>query len=328
MFGSGNLGDEAMLVAARETLPAHRCIPWQWWGDRQLLNRLVKRRRRKHFLVAGGTLIHGGDTAWLDYIEMRATQGRQISFFGTGLAFHDDQITPDYPPYRRWCDVLQRADQIYLRGPQSVELCRQMGAPAEVFGDFAFLLHKPDIPAKEADRKDTIGLNFGNCLGDQEAFETACVTLVQHLARHHELVFHIVVDTDIEATERIVRRAALPPGTGRIERHYFDPNAFMYAIRDYRAFIGLKLHAAGLAMVAGVPTLMIAYKPKCRDFMAPLGERSHMLFDLPLDVDDLLARSDRLLTEPQDFVVLEQIAALAAQQRKILTRCFLSGVDT
>lgn len=92
MFGPGNLGDEAMLVAALATLPAYRCISWKSYPRYPLLNTLVRKRARKHLLVAGGTLIHGGDTAWLDYVEMRAMQGSEVSFLGTGIAFNDHEV--------------------------------------------------------------------------------------------------------------------------------------------------------------------------------------------------------------------------------------------
>ncbi|MCE8471781.1 hypothetical protein LZ189_22505, partial [Rhodovulum sulfidophilum] len=66
MFGPGNLGDEAMLVAALDSLPRRRCTPWQSYPNRPALNRLIRNRRRRHLLVGGGTLIHGGRTGWLD----------------------------------------------------------------------------------------------------------------------------------------------------------------------------------------------------------------------------------------------------------------------
>ena len=61
MFGDGNLGDEAMLVAAMNTLPRGRAIACR--GSRfRLLHNAVLARHRPHLLVAGGTLIHGGRT--------------------------------------------------------------------------------------------------------------------------------------------------------------------------------------------------------------------------------------------------------------------------
>ena len=77
--------------------------------------------------------------------------------------------------------------------------------------------------------------------------------MVKTLASDHPLVFHVVVNTDVQSTMRIISRAGIADSTYRIEHHYSDPNAFMESVRAHRAFIGLKLHAAGIAMVAQLP---------------------------------------------------------------------------
>jgi len=48
------------------------------------------------------------------------------------------------------------------------------------------------------------------------------------------------------------------------------------------AFVGIKLHSVILSMCAGVPSIMIEYAPKCRDFMASVD-----LEDFCLDVDSV-----------------------------------------
>ncbi|WP_414899088.1 polysaccharide pyruvyl transferase family protein [Rhodovulum sp. YEN HP10] len=326
MFGPGNLGDEAMLVAALDSLPRTRCTPWQSYPNRPLLNRLIRDRRHRDLLVGGGTLIHGGRTGWLDYVEMRSRQGARVSFFGTGMAFTDAQIAGESEAFRRWRAVLERSQEVHLRGPQSVALCRHMGVQADIFGDFAFLLHRPDIPLRDhGARRDAIGLNVGNCLGDQAAYEEACIALVRHLQSRHRLVFYVVVDTDMAATRRVIERAALPEAGFSIERHYVDPYGFMHSVRNLRAFIGLKLHAAGLAMIAGVPALMIAYQPKSRDFMAPLGKTDHLLIDLPVEAGELLSKAADVLERPEDFLVEDRIASIAAAQREKLEAVYMAG---
>lgn len=322
MFGPGNLGDEAMLVAALATLPAQRCISWISYPQYPLLDTLLRKRARKHLLVAGGTLIHGGDTAWLDYVEMRVMQGCEVSFLGTGIAFNDHEVGRS-EQWNRWGHVLRGAKEVHLRGPASVDFASRMGARADVFGDFAFLLHEEAIPLKNhEDRDAVIGVNLGHCLGDQQKFEDAAVELLKRISTDHRIVFHAVVRSDLEVIGRVAARAGLDAGRARIEEHYFDPLGFMWSIRRYRAFIGLKLHAAGLAMVAGLPTVMLAYLPKCHDFMAPLGALGSVVVDLPIDIDTLLASLDQVLRNPAGCTVEAQIAALAAQQRLTAHRIY------
>ena len=328
MFGQGNLGDEAMLVAARQHIQARRMVPCQTLQHRTILRSMIHRRKRPHLLVGGGTLIHGGDTGWLDYIDLRRQQNTEVSFFGTGVAFEEEQMTEEAETYRRWRDIMKRTNNIYLRGPHSAATCARMGVEADVFGDFAFLLHRDgfavtDHGARSAEIGLNVGLmNLGQYSGDQDAYEEATAAVVKTLASDHPLVFHVVVNTDVQSTIRIISRAGIAASTYRIEHHYYDPNAFMESVRAHRAFIGLKLHAAGIAMVAGVPSLMIAYRPKTFDFMAPLGDCSHMIMDLPLDPSTVEERIAEMLERPDDFTVATQIGQVAIRQREVLGRIY------
>lgn len=318
MFGAGNLGDEAMLAAARKELGARRCIPWKYYRNR-LLNNFVRSKRHSNLFVVGGTLIHGGKTDWLDYVEHRFDQKVPVSFFGTGMAFTDDQIRNRSDSYKRWARILRGSPNVHLRGPASVNLAREMGAQAEVFGDFAFLLHDPERQsARPQDRKNIVGLNFGQCLGNQDDFERQAAILVSELAGRHELIFHAVVEGDVPVTLRIASLAGISLDEARIEKHYWNPYAFMDSVQNYRAFLGLKMHAAGLAMIAGVPSLMIAYLPKARDFMAPLGGREDLLVNLPINVDETLEKLGRLLDDPQASSLTDRIGRVHADQRRIL----------
>lgn len=316
MFGPGNLGDEAMLVAAEKTLGRDRVIPWMSSPRFAALDRLLQARKRTHLLVGGGTLIHGGNTGWLDHVERRWQQGMKVACFGTGMAFTQEQMAAPSPEFARWSRILADASPVMLRGPRSVATATRMGMTAEVFGDFAFLLHGT-VPARR-NTGNGFGINVGNCLGDQPAFEARMAQAVRALAQQDEITFYLVVESDAAATARIIAAAGLDRESVRIERHFFDPMAFMRAVQRHRGFIGLKMHAAGLAMVAGVPALMIGYLPKCQDFMAPLPDGEQALVPLDIAPQDIV---DRLLALEGSGIPagLETgIAALAARQRQIL----------
>lgn len=328
MFGPGNLGDEAMLAAARQVLGETRLVPWQRQYHRPTLDRVLRARTHPDLLVGGGTLIHGGDPGWLEHVEQRAARGMRLSFVGTGMAFTPGQIRDRSDAFRRWAALLAPCERVFLRGPRSVALARSMGAEAEVFGDFALMLHDPALVVTDhAARQDRIGINIGETLGDQPAYERVMAGLLADLRGTARLVLHVVVDTDLPATRRVIAAAGLTPADYEIQKHYFDPLAFLRAVRADRAFIGLKMHAAGLAMVAGVPTLMLAYLPKAYDFMAPLGADGEtapegLVLDLPLDPEALRAGLDRLLTRPETAVLTDRIAPLAARQRARLGALF------
>lgn len=322
MFGTGNLGDEAMLVGARETLGKKRTLAWQDFPNRPLLNQLVRRRRHRHLLVAGGTLIHGGRTGWLDYVESRAREGARLSFFGTGIAFTPEQVHNRSESFVRWGCLLRQADHVFLRGPLSVKTANIMGAKADIFGDFALLLHNSSlILSDHTKRQGKIGLNFGSCLGDQEAFEKESAEIVRVLAPNHDLVFHVVNACDLPVTERIIAASGMNIGSCNIEFHYYDPINFMRSIHRYKAFFGMRLHAAGLAITAGVPTLMVAYKPKAYDFMAPLNGDS-LLVDLPMKAEECLARLEAIITNSDGGTRHAEVLEIATSQKERLCRAY------
>lgn len=325
MFGAGNLGDEAMLVAAKKEIGEYRCIPWRH-SQNALINKIILTTKHKRLFVVGGTLIHGGNTGWLDYVEHRFNQKVPINFFGTGIAFTGSQVSNRSDSFQRWSNILSLSSNVWLRGSQSVELAKEMGAAAKIFGDFAFLLYDPTIPLSPLEaRKDVVGLNFGECLGDQKDFEKKATKIVASLKTKHRLAFHAVVKSDVPVIMRIAASAGLSLNETEIEKHYADPYAFMNSIRDYRAFLGLKLHAAGLAMIAGVPSLMIAYLPKAKDFMTPLGSREDLIIDLPIDVDDVLAKLSLLLDKPAKAILIDSISKLHDHQRMILQDALLTS---
>lgn len=323
MFGSGNLGDEAMLVAARAHLPAHRHTSYQSYFEHPVLKSLLRHRPTRKLLVGGGTLVHGGKTGWLDYVEMRSRQGADVAFLGTGLAFMADQIEGSSPAFERWSQVMANAEHIYLRGPASVALARRMCGRGEEFGDFAFLLHQPHLTVKDHNLRDrVIGINVGLCLGDQADFESQIANIVRMLSRQFSIVFHAVVQSDIPVIYRVIARSGISERSYRVESDFFDPFAFMTKVRSYRAFVGLKLHAAGLALIAGVPALFVAYLPKCDDFVAPLGAGDELLIRLPLDLDGFAQKIDHLLEMPDRYCRNQAIESIQQRQRAIIAQIY------
>jgi len=298
-------------------------MPWPSYAIGRGLDRLIEMRRRPHLIVGGGTLIHGGSTGWLDYVEMRARQGAKLSFFGTGISFTPEEMSSRTEAYRRWCNILKQTTDVHLRGPQSVAIAREMGSEATAFGDFAFMLHDPKVPLVDhLKRENSIGLNFGYCLADQHHFERQSIELVKKLAKSFKLKFYTVVETDASVTQRIIEKSGLNDAQYTVESHFYDPHAFMSSASNHRAFIGLKLHAAGLAMVAGVPTLMIAYKGKSFDFMAAIEPAYPGLVTLPLNANELYPRIEDLLANPQKYVVSDAVGELADRQRNLLSRVY------
>jgi polysaccharide pyruvyl transferase WcaK-like protein len=52
---------------------------------------------------------------------------------------------------------------------------------------------------------------------------------------------------------------------------YDDPQLYLHEVRSVSTFVGMKLHAVALATCAYVPSVMLEYRPKCRDYMTSIG---------------------------------------------------------
>ena len=65
-------------------------------------------------------------------------------------------------------------------------------------------------------------------------------------------------------------------GTDRyIHCIYDDHELFTSKVRELTAFVGMKLHATALATCALTPSVMLEYRPKCRDYMQSIGQEAH-----------------------------------------------------
>ncbi len=327
MYGQSNLGDEAMKVAALKFLPAGRAMATVGNSRVSLLDELIQRKNRKTLLVAGGTLIHGGDTAWLDYVEHRANQDSRLVFLGTGISFLESQISQKSDAYMRWSALLSSADVVSLRGPLSCATADKMGADASQFGDFAFLHFDREIVFGNHNlRSDRIGLNIGECLGNQAQHEQLWACVLKKYSKLFYIEFFIVTPSDILSTLRVIKMVGLDKNQYTIHYCYDNPKKYMKQVSKLKFFIGLKLHAAGLAMVAGTPTLMFKYKEKASDFVEPIF-MTHSLIELTISADELSSRFDDLLQNPDKYTNTKAIEGVFVDQKKIIDKLFIKKTN-
>jgi polysaccharide pyruvyl transferase WcaK-like protein len=321
MFGDGNLGDEAMLVAGKDNIPNNRAIGTKRNSSYPFIQKALNDKCRKDLLVAGGTLIHGGNRGWLEYVQMRMKQGARVSVFGAGISFLEDEIKNRVPTYTDWTQVLQKSSSVQLRGPLSTKVANEMGVEAKVFGDFAFLLYDQNLCSIKQSTKPTIGINIGECLGDQFLFETKMVNIINNFKGEFFIEFFIVIENDKYSTDRVIKAALLTKDQYRVRSYYFNPVQFMFAVKKCKMFIGVKLHASGLAMVCGTPALLFSYKPKCKDFTLPI-ELEHALISMNTSEHLIEKKIQDVLQKPNDFINTKLISEFCSLQKKTLSEHF------
>jgi polysaccharide pyruvyl transferase WcaK-like protein len=72
----------------------------------------------------------------------------------------------------------------------------------------------------------------------------------------------------------MTKRAAIASGTDeKIYRVYHNPSKFLDLIKQVTVFVGMKLHSVILATCAFVPSIMVEYQTKCRDYMMAVDQQ-------------------------------------------------------
>lgn len=205
--------------------------------------------------------------------------------------------------------VLRRARLILVRDPRSQTHLEEIGIdPTRVFqcADAAFAIAPPRSSPVRQGRRPRLKIAISvrhwphfkddgdNRADAMESYRCAMTVLVRHLVDvHHARVTFIStcqgVETywtdDSRVAEDIV--AGLP---GPIHRHikvdnrFHRPEALLSILGGFDMVVATRMHAAILALVAGVPVLPIAYEFKTRELFTRLG-----FDDLVIDMDTLSA---------------------------------------
>jgi polysaccharide pyruvyl transferase WcaK-like protein len=119
--------------------------------------------------------------------------------------------------------------------------------------------------------------------GDEDRVLDEYVKLATYAKEAEWLVkWFVVYPPDLSITEK----AADLSGTGEeIHKVYSDINRYLELVRPLSTFVGMKLHATALATCTYVPSVMLEYRPKCRDYMQSIGQ------------DNVTIRTDRVKAE-------------------------------
>jgi hypothetical protein len=285
---SHNLGDNTLFKAHQALFPGFAFVRYGS-GGRAL--RWLSRGMgvRGAALLAGGTLInrwgHGAAQECLDLfgdLYVLGTGVGQASFWSTRPGWRDH-----LPAWKR---VLERAAYVGVRGPLSAATLREAGlAHVEVIGDPVLVFAEPGPPA-QGPASRCLGLNIGesrgNVWGSEERILQESVALAG-LARDAgwKLLWFVVSPEDAG----MAREAAAASG-GEVLELYHDHRPYLERVEAVSVFVGMKLHAVVLAACAYVPSLMLEYRPKCRDFMQSIGHEHVTLRTDEMEARDLWER--------------------------------------
>lgn len=280
--GKHNLGDEAIFSAFQGYFRPATLVPYARGNYPNYLRSVLP--AIDYALLAGGTLTgRCGSAVKRAEHSLRIAGG--LSFFGGGVAngdFWQNYIDRDrLSLYRnRWKSVLKQCGCIGVRGPLSRDAVLDLGVDgAEVIGDTSLFFALDAVPERRETKVPLLALNTGTTSGigwfDDDRLMDCMVEMAKKaLVNGWRVKWFVVWPRDLPATRAAAEKSGTP---GEIICCYERPIEYIDRISQADVFAGVKLHAAILAHCAYVPSVLMEYRPKCRDHMAALGQGTNCL---------------------------------------------------
>ncbi len=338
-FGSGNIGDEAILSALITSvkldhpsaditvLSENPAETSDIYGVRSIHKysflRIIKEVRNGDALIFGGGGLLQDSTSvkslyyYLSLIFMAKFFGRKVILLGQGIG----------PVSHR--SVVKRAlaniDLIAVRDEKSMRELHDIGArpkKSALTADMAFLLPPPDrakgkktldIDGIKKCKKHLIAFAIRRSIDNRfspihyKAVAEACDHLIKE--KDSQVVFLIFqYPDDIDAAEKVMSLMKYP---AHILLRRCGPAEMLNVISAFDGVVGMRLHSLIFASIAGVPSLGLSYDPKVESFQISIGG----------NYIDLNLASDTALTNKIDiFIDSLNIPAFNSDQLAIQAR--------
>jgi hypothetical protein len=282
LIGHNNLGDDVLFQAHKTLFPKLYLLPYRRGTQHiERISRPLGRTFEKVAILGGGTLINDGDD-WLGRAEKLQSQGKILFSFGTGAessAFYSEKDENNIL-LARWVNVLKDFAFVGVRGPQSKVILEKAGAKnVEVIGDTALALSPDTLPNRKS--TNTIGVNYGDVSsnpmwGDRQSYRDELIKVIRtFLDAGSKVVLLPIWDMDIPSNKLLIKTINHPRCT--MVEAFSDFKAYSTALRNCDLFIGQKLHSTIIALMNRIPSIMVEYRPKCRDFMKSLDLEDYVI---------------------------------------------------
>lgn len=328
--GHDNLGDEALFLAYKKLFPDYSFINYPKGRALAMLCKVLNPARVA--VLAGGTLINRGE-GYLAAMRECSDIFPKLVVFGTGVA--NPAFWSRYPEWKdtlkEWKPILERCVYVGVRGPISAEILKNIGVTAEVIGDPVISFCDGETALKEKVMPESVGFNighsFGKVWGDEETIQKE-FTILAKLAKKAgwKVRWFIVWPQDREITLQTARDSGTEAEVYEI---YRETELYLRLVRPLSVFVGMKLHAVVLATCAYVPSVMLEYRPKCRDYMRSIEQEAftvrtdcftaEYVWDLISSLNVDRTRLSHILSEKIKFLRDKQISK-ASDLMKIFSK--------
>lgn len=333
--GHHNLGDEVLLLAHKELLQGITLIGYRRSSLLKLLCAVTGRRLYDLGILGGGTLINQHHM-WLTGVRELQNSGVPMICLGTGVASAGfwsanaealDMLGHAGDELDDWTKALRSFSFVGVRGPYSSAALRGRGLEnVDVVGDTALSLSDDADFDDRPHRRGVVGLSVGHVehnpmWGDPVTYMDEVVKFARLMCDlGHEVQLLPVWDRDVASNEAILER--VNRGGCRLRCVFDDYADYSRAVRECEVFVGQKLHSTVIACMNGVPSVMIEYRPKCRDFMASVDLEDYVIRTDQFTAETAATMVERLLRDRQ--AVLEKLEKRIANHRS--TQSAIAGI--
>lgn len=317
-----NLGDIAVSNAINRLLSNVTLIDYSYRSRLKTVERLFNKKLFKYACLGSGTLIFAPtNVGW--FLSLKDAVNRRIKLlftFGTGVRDPDFFQDISDEGISQWCEYLNNFSLISVRGNLSCEILEKNGMKnVKVIGDPALLYSREHIKPKSHSKKIGINIagdNISYAHDDEKTFETI-VNFIKRLAEDKwEITLFPACEDDLVTSERIQRR--LTHRNIRLHRRFLDVESFLNAVEEQDIFVGMKLHSVILAFCAYTPSFMLAYQPKCYDFIQTMQMGEFIMRNDSLNLDNLIERA-RFLYSNIEIIQERQYKSCQEFKRRLIS---------
>jgi len=292
-YAKNNLGD----VAVYKTIEQHKI-----WSKLHTLNRkdwngfqgAVKKSTA--ILIGGGTQI----SVLLNrkHFALLARSNKPIWIFGAGVGScgFSEQIPVDLNPI---VPFLNQVEYFTVRGPWSMAELKKYGINnIQVLGDPALgYAQSTYTNASSATRRICVNLTFPTHCDEIEVYTNLFRKLslfLHRLAKERWTIDFVAIEpTDAKIINKFLTHYSV--SCNQLFCVYEDPIKYLRTIASADFVLGIRLHSAVLAACAGVPFLLVNYRPKCYDFASSIQRADSLINPQNISFQELVMKKEWIL---------------------------------
>lgn len=302
--GHANLGDEILYEAHKSLLNRLSLVNVNYMLTLKITG-WIRKPFFNYAILGGGTLIDHSDN-WLLMVEQLLLDGTKLLCLGTGVEDIDywPKNVDKHRHIERWVKALNQFEYIGVRGPLSKRTLSGAGLKrANIVGDTALALYDEiGLAPKKANQK-IVGITYGvtpgqSQWGDGVAYTNNIKKIIRSLLGKGYIV-RLLPIWDLDVKCNLLLQREIGDSRCQMIRAFGTLEDFTRQLNKCDYFVGQKLHASIMALMSGVPTIMLEYQPKCRDFMASVDLEEYVIKTSELEFNNFFALFDKLRSDKQ-----------------------------